>query len=125
MSEKNKAILEKGNAAVAEGNNEGLLSFCADDTEWTFVGDKTLKGKEAIRQYMATTYIEPPKFTVTDLIAEGDFVTALGNITLKDEDGKAVHYSYCDVWRFRGDKIVELRAFVIKTKVKNETNIAA
>jgi len=60
-------------------------------------------------------FIEPPKFTVTNLIAEGDFVTALGDITLKDEDGKAVHHSYCDVWRFRGGKIVELRAFVIKT----------
>ena len=23
--------------------------------------------------------------------------------------------SYCDVWHFRSDKIVELRAFVIKT----------
>ena len=121
MSEKNKAILEKGNAAVAEGNNEGLLSFCADDVEWTFVGDKTLKGKEAVRQYMATTYIEPPKFTVTNLIAEGDFVTALGDITLKDEDGQAVHHSYCDVWRFRGGKILELKAFVIKTEVKDET----
>jgi uncharacterized protein len=125
MSEKNKAILEKGNAAIAEGNNEGFLSFCADDTKWTFVGDKTLKGKEAVRQYMAATYIKPPKFTVANLIAEGDFVTALGDITLKDEDGNAVHYSYCDVWRFRGDKIVELRAFVIETKVKNETSSAA
>lgn len=62
MSEKNKAILEKGNAAIAEG----------------------------------------------------DFLTALGDIILKDEDGTATHYSYCDIWRFRGDKIVELRAFVIK-----------
>ncbi len=118
MSEKNKAILEEGNAAIAEGNNEGLLSFCAEDTEWTFVGDKTLKGKEAVRQYMAATYIEPPKFTVTNLIAEGDFVIALGDITLKDEDGKAVHHSYCDVWRFHCGKIVELRAFVIKTEIK-------
>jgi ketosteroid isomerase-like protein len=42
MSAKNKAILAKANAAVAEGNNEGFLSFCAEDTEWTFVGDKTL-----------------------------------------------------------------------------------
>jgi calcineurin-like phosphoesterase family protein len=25
-------------------------------------------------------------------IAEGDFVTALGDITLKDEDGKATHF---------------------------------
>ncbi|WP_310486420.1 nuclear transport factor 2 family protein [Chamaesiphon sp. VAR_69_metabat_338] len=115
MSDKNKAILERGNAAIAEGNNEGLLSSCSDNTEWIFVGDKTLKGKEAVRQYMAATYIEPPKFTVTNLISEGDFVTALGDITLKDEDGKAVDYSYCDVWRFRGGQIIELRAFVIKT----------
>ena len=118
MSEKNKAILEKGNAAIAEGNNEGFLSFGADDTEWTFVGDKTLKGKEAVRQWMAATYVEPPKFRVGNLIAEGEFLTALGDITMKDEDGKAAHYSYCDVWRFRGDKIVELRAFVIKTEDK-------
>jgi uncharacterized protein len=113
--ENNKAILEKGNAAISQGNNEGMLLFCSEDTEWTFVGERTLKGKEAVRQYMANTYIEPPKFTVTNLIAEGDFVTVLGEITLKDEDGKAVHHSYCDVWRFRDGKIVELKAFVIKT----------
>lgn len=29
MSDKNKAILEAANAAIAEGNNEGFLSFCA------------------------------------------------------------------------------------------------
>ncbi|MEA5449540.1 nuclear transport factor 2 family protein [Leptolyngbya sp. CCNP1308] len=115
MSEKNKAILEKANAAIAKGNNEGFLSFCADDIEWTFVGDKTIKGKEAVRQWMAATYVEPPKFRVANLIAEDDFVAALGDITMKDEDGKAADYSYCDVWRFRGDKIVELKAFVVKT----------
>ena len=117
MSENNKAILEKGNAAIAEGDNEGFLSLCADDTEWTFVGDKTLKGKEAVRQWMAATYTEPPKFKVENLIAEGEYLTALGDITMKDEDGKAAHYSYCDVWRFRGGRIVELKAFVIKTEV--------
>ncbi|KAM3090298.1 nuclear transport factor 2 family protein [Phormidesmis sp. 146-12] len=73
------------------GNNEGFLSFCNDDMEWIFVGDKTLNRKEAVRQWMATTYIEPPKFMVANLIAEGDFVTALGDITMKDEDGKVAH----------------------------------
>lgn len=115
MSEKHKAILLEGNAAIARGDNEGFLAFCADDTEWTFVGDQTLKGKEAVRQYLAKAYIEPPKFTVENLIAEGEYLTAIGEITLKDEDGKETDYSYCDVWRFRGDKIVELKGFVIKT----------
>jgi uncharacterized protein (TIGR02246 family) len=121
MSEKNKAILEEANAAIAEGNNEGFLRFCTDDTEWTFVGDQTLKGKEAVRQYMAATYTEPPKFTVENLIAEGDFLTVLGEITIKEAGGKATHYSYCDVWRFLGGKIVELKAFAIETEVENET----
>ena len=93
MSANNRAILEKANAAITQGDYEGFLSFCTDDTEWTFVGDKTLRGKEAVRQWMATTYKEPPKFMVAHLIAEGDFVTALGNIILKDEDGKEAHYS--------------------------------
>jgi uncharacterized protein len=110
----NKVILEKANAAITEGDNEGFLLFCTDDVEWTFVGDKTLRGKEAVRQYMATTYAEPPKFLVENLIAEGEFVTAVGKISLKNEDEKAVDYHYCDVWRFRNGKMAELKAFVIE-----------
>lgn len=78
-----------------------------------------LRGKDAVRQWMAATYKEPPKFIVSNLIAEGDFVTALGNITMKDEDDKEAHYSYCDVWRFRNGKMVELIAFVIKSGVQD------
>jgi ketosteroid isomerase-like protein len=116
MAENNKIILEKANAAISEGDNEGFLAFCSDDTEWTFVGDKTLRGKEAVRQWMTATYIEPPKFMVENLIAEGDFVTALGKISMKDEDGKTAQYSYCDVWRFHEGKMVGLKAFVIRTE---------
>lgn len=125
MPENNKAILEAANAAVAEGNYECFLSFCADDTAWTFVGDTTLQGKQAVRQWFATTYREPPKNVVAHLIAEGDFVTAVGDITTKDEDGKETHSSYCDVWRFRDGKLVELRAFVITIEATYETSSAA
>ena len=115
MEINNKAILEKANASVTKGDNEGFLAFCTEDTEWTFVGDRTLQGKEAVRQYMATAYVEPPKFMVENLIAEADFVTAIGQISMKDEDGKMVNYSYCDIWRFRDGKMAELKAFVIAT----------
>ena len=125
MSANNKAVLEAANAAIAGGDTEGFLSHCADDTEWTFVGDKTLRGKEAVRQWMATAYAEPPRFTVANLIAEGDFVVALGDITIKDEDGKSTRHSYCDVWRFRGGKIVQLKAFVIAPKAGNGAGSAA
>jgi uncharacterized protein len=117
MSTKNKEIIEKVNAAFAENSVEGFLSFCADDVEWTIAGDRTVKGKDAIRQWMASmTLQEPPTFTVDNLIAEGDLVAANGDMTMKDKDGKAVPYSYCDIYRFRGDKIIELKSFVTKTE---------
>jgi uncharacterized protein len=111
----NKAILEQANAAVSKGDNEGFLAFCTDDTEWTFVGDQTLRGKEAVRQYMAKAYQEPPKFMVEHLIAEGEWLTVLGNISMKDDTGEWKAYAYCDVWRFRDGKMAELKAFVITT----------
>ena len=115
MSQAHKAILEKANAAIVEGDFEGFLKFCTEDTEWTFVGERTLSGKEAVRQWMAITYKEPPVFKVRHLIAEGDFVTAVGEITLKDDDGKAGTHAYCDVWRFRDGRMAELQAFVVET----------
>ncbi|NIJ53002.1 nuclear transport factor 2 family protein [Dyadobacter arcticus] len=98
MGVNNKQILEEANAAITKGDYERFLLFCTDDTVWTFVGEQTLHGKEAVRQYMAATYLEPPKFMVEKLIAEGDFVIALGKIDMKDVDGKVASYTYCDVW---------------------------
>ena len=115
MSDTHKAVLTRANEAISKGNHEGFLAFCTEDTEWNFVGDRTLKGKEAVRQYMAHAYREPPVFRVERMIAEGDFLTAIGEITLKDEDGKATDYSYCDIWHFRDGKMAELLAFVVET----------
>ena len=103
---------------MAKGNHEGFLSHCTEDVVWEFVGEQTLKGKAAVRQYMRETYVEPPGFAITQLIAEGDFLTALGDITLKDKDGRDVDYAFYDVWRLRDGKLAELRAFVVEMKRK-------
>lgn len=113
MFEKNKEILKKGNAAIAEGNYEAFLAICTEHTEWTFVGDTVLKGKEAVRQWMAENYVKPPQVTVANLIGEGDFLVATGEVTMWDADGKSTTYAYSDIWRFEGELLAELRAFVI------------
>ncbi|UJH91705.1 nuclear transport factor 2 family protein [Antarcticibacterium sp. 1MA-6-2] len=115
MIERNKETLIKANEAVKNGDNEGFLAYCTQDVKWTFVGERVLEGKEAVRQYMAVNYIKPPQFDVKELIGENDYVTAIGNITLEDQNGKPTHYSYCDFWRFHKGKMAELMAFVIET----------
>ena len=116
MTDSNKEVLKRANDAITKGDHEGFLSFCTEDTKWIFLGDKILEGKEAVREWMKTAYAEPPVFMVENLIAEDDFVIAIGKIKTKNEDGKMILSSYCDVWKLRNGKLAELKAFVIETE---------
>jgi ketosteroid isomerase-like protein len=41
----------------------------------------------------------------------------VGEFTSKDHEGNTVRYAYCDIWRFEGDKLAELRAFVVRPTI--------
>lgn len=125
MSDKNKEIVEKVNASFERGDTEGFLAFCADDIEWTMVGEKNTSGKESIREWMKQMEgFEPPMFTVNSLIADADFVACSGDMTMKEKDGSTGEYGYCDIYRFSGDKIQELTSYVVKTN-KADKNLEA
>ncbi|MCT2564053.1 nuclear transport factor 2 family protein [Chryseobacterium herbae] len=111
-----KTILGKANAAIAEGDHETFLAYCTGDIKWTFVGDTVLSGKDEIRGYMANTYKKPPRFYVEHMMGEGDYVTAVGTISLMDKDEQWIDYDYCDIWRFENGQMAELKAFVIEKK---------
>lgn len=113
MSKTHKEILREANAAIARGDFEGFLVHCTEDTVWNFLGERTLRGKEAVRRWMAGAYRQPPRFNVQQLIADGEFLAAVGEITLEDDDGKDATFSYCDVWRFENNRMAELNAFVV------------
>jgi len=108
----NKSTLLLANAAITQGDHEGFLEHCTEDTTWIFVGDITLRGKEAVRQWMAENYIEPPVFDVVKIIEGEDHVIAMGKITIKDKHRKSTTSSYCDVWRFEDGLMAELRAYI-------------
>ncbi len=107
-----KHVLEAANEAVSRGDVEGFLEYCTDDTVWEFVGDRTLRGKAEVRAWMEDAYPTPPRNRVDRLIAEGDSLVAVGEITVVDGDAET-RSRYCDVWRLRDGKLHELRAFVV------------
>lgn len=108
------SILTQANSAISAGDHEGFLNFCTDDTQWVFVGDRTLSGKEEVRQWMRETYRKPPVFEVHRWVSNGDEVVAMGNIMVVDENDQPVRSAYCDVWRLRDGKLAELHAFVVE-----------
>lgn len=117
---KNKEILEKANAALKKGNIEGFLSSCTEDTVWEFIGDKTLVGIHAVREYLNETYSDSTDFTIELMTEDDDYVMQMGEILLKDDKGEMTNYLACDVWKFREGKMAELKAFVIKNDKKIE-----
>jgi uncharacterized protein (TIGR02246 family) len=117
MSEKYREIVEKVNDAFTNNDNEAFLNFCAEDVQWTIVGDQAVNGKNGIREFMKSMEgMEAPKFTVKKIISDEDSAVAYGGMTMKDDKGNEGSYEYCDVYRFSGDKIAELRSFVVKVK---------
>lgn len=126
MSEKLKAIIKDVNDAFTVNEVERFLNHCSEDVVWRMVGETTKTGRDSIREWMSQMEgAEPPKFTVDEMIAEGNSVICRGDMTMKGEDGVEGAYSYCDAYRFRGDKIVQLDSYVIKNKAEGEDQRAA
>jgi predicted SnoaL-like aldol condensation-catalyzing enzyme len=116
MAVNKKEIVQRINEAFAENNLEKVLSFCTDDLKWTMVGDTTVTGKDPIRKWMASMDPQPPQLSIQQTIAEGDSVVARGDMVMQEKKGgPGIPYTFCDIYRFSGDKVAELTAFVVRT----------
>jgi ketosteroid isomerase-like protein len=116
MAANRKEVVARINEAFAENNLEKVLSFCTDDLTWTMVGDTTVRGKDPIRKWMASMDPQPPRFTIQHTVAEGDFVITRGDMTMQEKkNGPSIPYTFCDIYRFAGDQVAELTAFVSRT----------
>ena len=126
MSDKNKHIVKEINNAFAKGDPETFLSHCDDNVSWTMVGEKANRGKAAIRNWIASMKdTEPPKLTLSKLIADDNAVVCSGDMLMKNKDGLAEENTFCDLYEFRGDKIVDLQSFVVKVRPAGEIQRAA
>ena len=126
MSEQNKRSVQKINDAFARGDSETFLSNCKEDVSWTMVGEKQTNGKSEIREWMASMEgMEPPVFTVDKMIADGNSVACYGDMTMKNKEGLAENYSYVDISEFDGEKVADLKSFVVKHKTEGDQEKAA
>lgn len=126
MSNKNKEIIEKVNAAFEQNKMEDFYNLCTEDVEWQMAGDQTRKGLQAIREFMSHIPEDcaSPKINVTAIVSDGDRAVCFGDMTMK-EKGVDTAYDYCDIYHFSGDKIASLTSFVVKTKSEDGSQKAA
>ncbi len=126
MSEKNIAIVNEINDAFTINDTEAFLAHCTDDLYWAMAGDTEQKGKATIREWMKQMDgHEAPKFTVDAIFGDADHVACHGEMTMKGKEGTEAKYSYCDVYTFTGEKVSELRSFVVTHKSEDKNSSAS
>jgi len=127
MSEQNIATVKKVDAAFANNNIEDFFNECVENVEWTMAGEQPVKGLSAIREWMKQMEgCEPPAINNHKMIADNGSVAAYGDMSMKNKDGEAEVFDYCDLYDFNEDgKITKLISFVIKKKPHDAENIAA
>lgn len=129
MSDQNKEIVKQANTLLMGGKTEEFTLLCAEDVEWTLLGDSPMKinGRDGIIRFMASTApadSEAPKFTVKNMIGEGDIVMSDGEMSMKGKDGTLVPYAYCDIYTFKDGKIAKFLTFMNKTEAEEKESSA-
>ena len=106
MSEQeNKELITKGYAAFSAGDVETVMSLFDDDVEWVQPGESavsgTYHGKAEVMEYMGRMAEKALKVKLIRLLAEGDTVVAITEVTVGGETGEDA-----DVFTIRNGKTV-------------------
>ncbi len=101
------------------GNFKYTYNFIADDIVWNIVGDKILKGKDAVIEFCNATaayFAEvETKFILVNLISDGKAVAIDGTATFTNKENKLIQISSCDVYQFEEQQIKNITSYCIIT----------
>ncbi|MDT0677274.1 nuclear transport factor 2 family protein [Autumnicola musiva] len=113
-------FLRKFNEAFAEGNQKFILEQLSDEIIWNFLGDRTIEGKEDVRNFIEEmSCIETQSMEISNIITHGKTAAVDGKMTIKEESGKVKNFAFCDIYQFTGfknAKIGKMTSYVIPLK---------
>ena len=109
MSEQddNKDLIKRGYEAFAARDIETVMSLFDDDIEWVQPGDSavsgTFHGKTEVMEHLGRLAEKSPTVNIKILIAEGDTVVAITDVSAGGETGEDA-----DVFTIRNGKTVRM-----------------
>jgi ketosteroid isomerase-like protein len=111
MSEQdNIEIIKRGYAAFSAGDLETVMSLFDDDVEWVQPGQSavsgTFHGKAELMEHLGRLAEKSLTVKMDRLIAEGDTVVALSEVTVGGETGRDA-----DVFTLRDGRTVHVQVY--------------
>jgi ketosteroid isomerase-like protein len=104
----NKELIQRGYAAFSAGDVESVMNLFDDDIEWVQPGASaisgTFHGKTEVMEHLGRLAEKDMTVKLNQLIAEGDTVVAITEVTAGGETGEDA-----DVFTVRDGKTVSVR----------------
>lgn len=104
----NREFAEQINRAFQMRDLQFFEDHLADDFRWTALGHKPLIGKKAAIDVVKDMPEDMLEFTVTNMVAEGEYVVVESVGKPYSKDGKTYTPNYCDIYRIVDGKFTEL-----------------
>jgi uncharacterized protein len=105
--QENKELVKKGYDAFAAGDVQAVMDLFDDDVEWVQPGESaisgTFHGKTEVMEFLGRLAEKAPTVTVKRLIAEGDTVVAITEVSVDGQSGEDA-----DIMTIRDGKTVRM-----------------
>jgi ketosteroid isomerase-like protein len=112
-----KIIHEKVSEEFSKGNFEFAFSHFAEDVIWKVVGASVSEGKEAVIAYCKKMLVEMEgSVLINTTHTVGKNSIAKEGYCDYINDGKPGRVEYCDVYKFIGEKLQEIKSYCIEIK---------
>jgi ketosteroid isomerase-like protein len=111
-------LMKAISAAFNSRDVDRIVAFFAEDGVFCLargpesVG-RTLAGKAAIRKALADRFVQIPdmRWENEEYILAGDRAISVWTVRGESADGEDLNYQGCDIYTFKGDKIVHKNTF--------------
>jgi uncharacterized protein len=107
--------------AFSKGNMEFSSIYLVDDVKWNILGSSPIIGREQVLEVSKMLQLESfPLITIKNIVAEGNYVVVESTGEAKTKNGKPYNQTYCDVFKFNEEKLVEITTY-LDTALSNES----
>ena len=127
QEQNNIELVKKGYEAFSAGDGDTMMSLFDDNIEWVQPGDSTISGtyhgKAEFGEYLSRLAEKSVTVKLNRLLADGDIVVGLTEVTVGDERGQDA-----DVFTLRDGKTVRVQVHTdtaIMERVYGRKNVAA
>lgn len=116
----NKQLVREAFEAMGRSDIRPLYDLMTDDFAWVIEGQtrfsRRFDGKDKVKRKLLDplfdAFATPYRFTIDEMIGEGDRVVVLGRGEVKTKAGMDYNNSYCFVLRLADGRLVELREYL-------------